>query len=74
MVNLLADQPLVPELLQENCTPERLSDTVVRLLAGGEVAAAQRRGFKDVLASLRPAEGLPSEAAAEALLELLRNA
>lgn len=74
MVNLLADQPLVPELLQENCTPERLSDTVVRLLAGGEVAAAQRRGFKDVLASLRPAEGLPSEAAADALLELLRKA
>ena len=73
MVNLLAGQPIVPELLQENCTPERLSDTLVGLLAGGETAEAQRRGFKDVLASLRPAEGLPSEAAAGALLELLHQ-
>ena len=73
MVNLLSPQPIVPELLQENCTPERLAETLQELLANPTAVAAQRRGFARVLASLRPAEGLPSEAAAGAVLELLRQ-
>lgn len=74
MVNLLAPQPIVPELLQENCTPEKLSDTLIGLLTDAGAAEAQRHGFKAVLASLHPPEGMPSEAAAGALLELLHQA
>jgi len=74
MVNVLAGRPVVPELLQENCTPERLSTTLAALLASPEIAAAQRSGFRSVLAGLSPPEGLPSEAAAAAVLELLHEA
>ena len=67
MVNLLAGREVVPELLQEDCTPEKLSQTVLDLLAG----SSQRAAFRGVVASLRPPVGLPSEAAAREVLEVL---
>jgi len=74
LLNLLSGGELVPELLQEACTPDRLADALHRLLADPAAAAAQRQGFHGVLDSLRPATGLPSEAAAAAVLELLDQA
>ncbi|MCB4824726.1 lipid-A-disaccharide synthase [Roseicella aerolata] len=68
LVNLLAEREVVPERLQENCTPKELSAALVRLLREPEAAATQRAGFAEVLALLRPPEGLPSEAAAAAVL------
>jgi lipid-A-disaccharide synthase len=73
MVNLLAGRRVVPELLQQDCTPARLAETVRQLIADPEVAAAQRAAFGPVLASLRPpGEEEPAAAAAEAVLGLLR--
>ncbi|HEX4259995.1 MAG TPA: lipid-A-disaccharide synthase [Acetobacteraceae bacterium] len=73
MVNLLAGRRVVPELLQQDCTPARLAETVRQLIADPEVAAAQRAAFGPVLASLRPPGGEePAAAAAEAVLGLLR--
>lgn len=74
MVNLLAGRQLVPELLQERCTPDQLADALEALLARRGLAEEQVRGFKEVLASLCPMGGLPSAAAAEAVLELLHQA
>jgi len=71
MVNLLAGRELVPELLQQDCRPDRLADTVRRLLAEPDAAQAQRDGFRAVIDSLRVPEGLPSDAAAAEILELL---
>ena len=71
MVNLLAGRALVPELLQEDCNPRTLADTVLRLLRDPAVAAAQRAGFVGVMESLRPLGVLPSHAAARAVLETL---
>ena len=74
MVNLLAGRAVVPELLQQDCTPARLAETVAGLLADPAQAAAQRAAFRAVLDRLRPAEGLPSDAAARAVLEMLEQA
>jgi len=71
MVNLLAGRPLVPELLQEECTAETLSRTVLALLRDAGLAQAQRDGFRAVLDTLRPPVGLPSEAAAREVLDVL---
>ena len=73
MVNLLAGREVVPELLQEACTPERLSATVHSLLRDPALAAAQRAAFAAVVASLRPSGGgEPSALAAAAVLDVLR--
>ncbi|MCX7932402.1 MAG: lipid-A-disaccharide synthase [Rhodovarius sp.] len=71
LVNLLNDGPVVPELLQEACTPAQLAAALAPLLSG-EGVAAQRAGFARALAQLRPPGGvLPSEAAAAAVLRML---
>ncbi|GAB0112558.1 lipid-A-disaccharide synthase [Acidisoma sp. C75] len=74
MVNLLAGRAVVPELLQERCRPELLAAEVARLLDEPQAAAAQKAAFAEVMAALRPAAGLPSDAAAEAVLALLPRA
>jgi lipid-A-disaccharide synthase len=73
LVNLLAGETVVPELLQERCTPDALANALEPLLVQTEAAATQRAAFARVLAQLRPAGGLaPSEAVAEAVLSELR--
>jgi lipid-A-disaccharide synthase len=71
MVNLLAGREVVPELIQEQCTAERLAAEVALLIQNDAAADAQRTAFASVMASLRPPHGLPSEAAATAVLALL---
>ncbi|MBR0649375.1 lipid-A-disaccharide synthase [Roseomonas terrae] len=72
LVNLLAEREIVPERLQENCTPRALADALVAPMLDLSVAASQRAGFAEALAMLRAPEGLPSEAAAVAVLGMLK--
>jgi len=71
LLNLLMDRLVVPELIQADCNPDRLAAELRPLLADPAVAAAQRESFKAPLAMLKAPAGLPSEAAAAAVLELL---
>lgn len=74
LVNLLAGKELVPELLLEDCTPQKLAEGLKALLLKDSAAAAtQRQGFAEVVAQLRPPGGeRPSEAAARAVAEMLQ--
>lgn len=70
IVNLLADAPVIPEFIQQDCRPDRLAAELERLLADGPEAQAQREGFTRVMSLLLPpGAGSPSEAAARAVLE-----
>ncbi len=74
MINLLAGHALVPELLQENCRPDKLAETLLGLLHNPDQADTQRAGFAQAIASLRAPEGTPSSAAAKAILSVLVSA
>jgi lipid-A-disaccharide synthase len=71
ILNLLPDREIVPELIQEEVTPERIVATLLPLLTDPEAARAQCDAYAAQLARLRPPHGLPSDAAAEAVLSLL---
>jgi lipid-A-disaccharide synthase len=71
MINLLANFPLVPELLQENSTPEKLAATLETLLTDAAAADAQRAGYARALATLCAPHETPSAAAAHAIAKWL---
>lgn len=75
LVNLLAGHEVAPEFLQERCVPELLAPALAKLLDDEGARAAQRAGFAEVAAQLAAPGGLsPSQAAAEAVLEVLAGA
>ncbi len=71
MINLLAGRELVPELLQQDCKPEKLAATLHSLLTDAQAAQAQRVGFAPALETLHSPGSIPSEAAAAAILSHL---
>ena len=68
MINLLAGRELVPELLQQDCTPEKLAATLRTLLTDPQAAQAQRDGFSPALNTLHTPDSTPSAEAASAIL------
>jgi len=73
LVNLLAGREVVPELLQDRCTPPLLAAALMRLLNDEQEVAAQRMAFRDIAAGLAPDGMAPSAAAAAAVLELINQ-
>lgn len=71
--NIMAGEPVVPELLQHGATPEAMSTAVLRLLDDAGAREAMRRRLLDLSASLGP-PGAAGRAAAEVLRALERAA
>ena len=71
LINLLMDREVVPELIQQACTPDRLAAAMHTLLNDPTAVETQRADCRAALAMLRPATGSPSEAAAMVVLDLL---
>lgn len=69
LVNILAGRAVMPERLQDACTPEALHAALLPLLEDPAAIAAQRAGAAEALARLGLGSGLsPSDRAAEAIL------
>lgn len=71
MVNLIAGRQVVPELIQKDFTPERVSSEILRLLNSPSDREAMRRDLAEVRARLGPAGA--AERAADAIANLLRG-
>jgi lipid-A-disaccharide synthase len=72
LANLLAGREIVPEFLQENCTPQKLAETVEALLKPGQAREDQRAGFRKVVEVLGAPEPPPSVRAARVVLEVIK--
>lgn len=68
IINLIAGREVIPEFIQQACTPDRLAATMRMLLDDPAAIEAQRAGCQEALHLLRPPQGRPSEAAAAAVL------
>jgi lipid-A-disaccharide synthase len=69
MVNLIAGKRAVPELIQSDFTPERVSAEILRLLTDQSAREAMRRDLAEVRTRLGPSGAV--ERAADAILQLL---
>jgi lipid-A-disaccharide synthase len=73
MVNLIAGQEVVPELVQRDFTPERVAAEVSKIIPDGEPREKMRDGLRRVRGLLRGdrQDAHPAERAARAVIELL---
>ena len=67
---VLGDRPVIPELMQEHCTPERLAEAVLGLLRSPEARAAQARQGSEAMRLLGHGGPPPSVRAADILLDI----
>lgn len=72
MVNLIAGREVVPELVQQDFTPQNVASRVQEILEDGPKRQAMIAGLAEVKAKLREgAAGAASERAADAVLEAI---
>jgi lipid-A-disaccharide synthase len=68
LVNLLLDRAAVPELIQDDCTPERLADAVSRLLDDDDACRDQLADYDRAVELLGYGGPAPSQRAARQVL------
>ncbi len=76
LVNLILNETVIPELLQEDCTPQNLARALDPLLQSprpSQAAMAQRAGMQRALQELGLGQAPPGLRAAEAILSLLES-
>jgi lipid-A-disaccharide synthase len=71
MVNLIAGKRVVPELVQDDFTPERVASEVIRLLDSQEARSEMRKGLAIVREKLGPPGAI--ERAADIVAAMLAN-
>ena len=71
LINIILDEAVVPERLQRECRPDLLCDDLLALL--GPSGRDQIRRLQPALKQLRPQGQLPSERAAEAILQAVER-
>jgi lipid-A-disaccharide synthase len=71
--NLVLGENVFPELLQEDCVGEKLSEALLPLIDGGPERDRQLEGLVRVKESMRDTGELPSEKAAKIVLDHLQR-
>lgn len=74
LANILAGKMVVPELLQENCTPDKLTHALIPLLTDENARAEQQQELSKIADMLGASESIsPSDKAADILLGMLEK-
>lgn len=69
LVNLILDKPLVTELIQKDCTPERLAQELSLVVKGGASRETIEKGYTELKSML--GQGGASEKVAQSLLKTI---
>lgn len=72
LTNILLKKSIIPELLQEQCTPQNIVNNINELLKTGSLYDTQMQGFSDVKSYLSSGSQTPSQNAADIILEHLK--
>lgn len=72
LVNIMHNRMVVPELLQEECTAENLSKAVHQILTDETVRRAQIANLAEVANWLGQGQFIPSQRAAETVLQVVK--
>lgn len=68
LINLLLGRGVIPELLQQDCRPDRLAEAIGRLLDDEGARREQRQAAREALDSLSAGDAPPSRSAADVVL------
>ncbi|MDV7338874.1 lipid-A-disaccharide synthase [Terasakiella sp. A23] len=72
IVNLLHDREVMPELIQDDCTPEKITEQVLKLLQKNQDNQNQIDDLESAMAMLgKGADHLPSQRAAQCVLSVI---
>lgn len=72
--NLILGRPVLPELLEDDCRPDRIAAGALRLIEDQRLRSEQQAALAEVAIRLRGDDGrLPSQRAAAKVLELLAD-
>jgi lipid-A-disaccharide synthase len=71
MVNLIAGRRVVPELIQHDCTGEKIAEAVREILSNHQRLEQMRRDLQEVREKLTTAGGLVPERAAGAVMQVI---
>jgi len=71
LINIIEDRAIVPELIQADCTPEKLAAAVGHLMQDEAARAEQTAAMRRVMTALGRGGPAPSTRAAQAILKAL---
>jgi lipid-A-disaccharide synthase len=73
LTNLVLGENVIPELIQWDCTPEKLADALLPLLSDSPARRRQLEGFGKLDSLMRIGDEAPSERAARIVEEVLAS-
>jgi lipid-A-disaccharide synthase len=71
LINILANRRIIPEFVLRNCDAKLIAPEALSFLQDKEKGEIQMMQAKEQLAKLKPADMMPSEKAAEVVLEMI---